>query len=162
MSLVTLSLLLLCQHKYAQTLTWQQTRIANYNYKNPTAGSLQNPLGQGQNVGDSTFINASTPTIFGGGVLNYTPITALNINLNAYFYLQQTLPLTSAEVSDNQSVNRFVIAPNLLLNATVSYRVLTSVSVFASARNLLGGGMRQFGFTDQIHTMLLGGVVFSL
>ncbi len=150
------------QFKVQLFATWQQTRVTNYNYKNPTASSPQNPLGQGQNVVDSAFINASTPTLFGGGVLNYTPVAALNINLNAYFYSQQMLTLTSAEVSDNQSVNRFTIAPNLLLNATVSYRVLTSVSVFASARNLLGAGRRQFGFADQINMVILGGVILSL
>jgi iron complex outermembrane recepter protein len=143
--------------------TLQRTQISGYDYNNPTAANQLNfNRGVGQNVRDSSFVNGSTPSLYGGIDVNYIPLTRLNVNLNAYFYAAQTVSFTSASLSDNQSLNTANIAANFLLNAAVSYEPTPGIKLFVNARNLLGGNQRQFAFSDVIKLYLTGGINLSL
>jgi iron complex outermembrane recepter protein len=146
-------------------VTVQQTRISNYNYSNPTDPANQpeiaRPFFTGRSVRDSSFTHAATPPYFGGFTINYVPIAKLNLNLNAYFYGAQTFSVTNVEASDFQTRNTFEIPANLLLNGTVNYEIVNGLTVFANARQFVGGGKRQFGFADRIDAMFLGGVTMK-
>jgi iron complex outermembrane receptor protein len=132
--------------------TVQRTQIQNYNYN-----SIFSPE---RSVRDSAFVNPATPTLFGGVVITASPWQRVALNLNAYFYTAQTFSIISGQ--GLPIANATEVSGNFILNATASYEVFPKVKAFVNGRNLLGGGRRQFGFADQINTMVLGGLQAEL
>ncbi len=132
--------------------TAQRTQIWNYNFNNVFFPA--------QSVRDSAFVNPATPALFGGVIIAASPWQRFALNLNAYFYTAQTFSIITGELLP--TVNSTEVRTNFILNATASYEVFPKVKAFVNGRNLLGGGQRQFGFADQINTMVLGGIQADL
>jgi len=99
--------------------------------------------------------NEATPTMYGGILVNYTPIKKLNINLNSYFYSKQEFYNKYAKYIDNQ-YQSFSIDPKFILNAKVSYDILKGVNIYINARNLIMTGY-EFAYMDKIGVLLLAG-----
>jgi len=96
--------------------------------------------------------NEATPEFFGGFDFNYTPITALNINVGGYYYSSQTY-IHKAGI--------FEIDPKLIATAKISYKFWRENTIYLNVRNLLGKKSQEFGFLDEIGTKFYGGLSLS-
>lgn len=135
-------------------VTVQKTSVSNYDFTpSPTTSTLASASTTPQY--DSSFTSKATPTIFGGFAVNYAPAPKWNINVNTYFYGEQTILLTGEATAMDK------VSSNFILNAATSYEVIPGLKVFVNGRNLIGGDKRQYAFTDKIKPMVLGGVVAS-
>lgn len=104
------------------------------------------------------FIHKATPSYFGGINVNYRPIKKLNINVNSYFYGEQTFSIGLG--NGGNAVAK--VDANVIVNSTISYEFYKGMKAFINGRNLVGGNKRQFALTDKINTMILGGFNISL
>ena len=99
-----------------------------------------------------------TPYLYGGLILNYKPLTLININLNSYFYSENDFS-TRVYTEFNDGVRgKDHLTSKVLINASVSYMPLKQLTVFATAKNLLNDDAREFYRTDNIGFMFLLGV----
>lgn len=152
------------QWKVKPFITIQQTRARDYApYVNtadaPYPDALQHNINSG--VGSSTILK-STPAVFGGGTINYTPSSKFNINLNAYYYSAQTYYHVSNIIFNDGVRGIDHINAKLLLNASVSYQAAKGLRVFSSVKNLLNNTSREFFYTDKVPCMVLAGFNYEL
>lgn len=121
-------------------ITLQQTNVFNFQAIDKL---------QGTRAQRTDFVHKATPTFFGGIEVNYEPISRLNVHVLSYFYGKQTLRLWLDSID---------IESNMLTNITATYKLEKGIDLFATARNVTGSGKRQFGFADQINTVMLAGI----
>jgi hypothetical protein len=145
-------------------VTVQRSRMKNYSPYMNTAGdvpSVSNDYDPVQNniySGTGTTTRAkSTPTVFGGGSVNYAINTKLNCNLNAYYYSAQTFYHMSNMVFRDDVRGIGNIRGKLILNAKLSYMFGNNIHIFCSGKNLLNDTAREFFGADQTLFQLLGG-----
>ncbi len=131
-------------------VTVQETTLENYSL-DPTDAS------------DDSKQHLGTPGFYGGFYADYSPLSKLRINLNGYFMGESTLdrqdeeitfPVTTSVVFDDKMDAQFI------LNAKVSYEVVSNLQTFVNARNLTTSG-NQFGFTDDIGQLFLFGLSYN-
>jgi len=144
-------------------ITWQDTRAKNYApYINsadaPAPFATQANIYSG--MGTTTRIR-STPTLFGGGSVNYALLPKLNINMTAYYYSSQTYYHVSNIIFNDGVRGIDTIKAKLILNASVSYAPAKGLHFFCSGKNLLGNQSREFFHTDAVPFMLLGGINYE-
>lgn len=99
-----------------------------------------------------------TPGIYGGYYVNYKVTTALNINLNGYFFgnhrqYDQADPTATGNTGD--------IAGKFLLNAKASYN-FGKVTLFVNGRNALDATSSEFFGSDRTKGVYLAGLNLSL
>jgi len=96
--------------------------------------------------------NVSTPTFFGGAVVNFLLMDKININANVYYYSKQKMIAKYGE---------FDIKPKTILNLKVSYKVYKENSIYLNLRNALNvfghNDQAEFGFLDKIGTSVFVG-----
>lgn len=152
-------------------ITLQETEIKGYYdstgyksyYKGATNATIVYIGGQPAEVLDSkkdadsentkNLTHKATPSYFGGININYRPIKKLNINVNSYFYGEQTFSIGLGNGSNAVAK----VDANVIVNSTISYEFYKGMKAFINGRNLVGGNKRQFALTDKINTMILGG-----
>lgn len=128
-------------------ITWQATQVEDL------------PITQAAGFPDViNDTHRSTPTVYGGAFINYTPYRRLNVNLSAYFFNQHTI----SHVADlRRSSVAGKIPGKLLTNAKVAYQVAKKLNFYVNGRNLLGNDTREYYGTDRIGRSLLGGVSYN-
>jgi hypothetical protein len=135
-------------------VTFQRTAVSDLPLKlrSPEADPVENT--------ETTFDteNHSTPTWYGGGYFNYR-LGKWSIGLNPYFMSSYRI-FNGAENGYTTDVGK--IDGRFILNAKVNYRVLDNLSVYVNARNLGNSTGRQYFGTDELRTLILGGVSFNL
>jgi len=104
--------------------------------------------------------NKSTPSFYGGIIVDYTPTKKLNINSNIYFYSKQKIELGVTDYY-NSSSNMYNIDPKVIVNLKVSYKIWKENSVFFNARNLLNDDKREFAYMDIVKGTYMMGLNFS-
>ncbi len=98
------------------------------------------------------FKHEATPAFFGGFYMNYRPVSRLNLNLNSYFYSDQTFSHTFREAD---------ISAKFILSAKILLQLNENISLYVNGRNVLDNTTREFGFADRIEsTLLIGADVF--
>jgi iron complex outermembrane recepter protein len=105
-----------------------------------------------------------TPDYYGGIYINYMPIQKLNINLNSYFYGEQTFEYLNILTEENPAEPTRLITEvpaNFILNAKISYNFWENSSIYFNGRNLLGSGERQFAWTNEIESLYLAGIMID-
>jgi iron complex outermembrane recepter protein len=102
-----------------------------------------------------------TPTIFGGASVNYAPGSKLNVNLNAYYYSKQTYYHFSNYMLNDGVRGIDHIPAKFLLNASISYELISGLRLFCTGKNLLNNKSREFFGTDSAPFALFGGVNFE-
>ncbi len=135
-------------------VTVQETNVDDYNFNPDVVYGFVEDLDAP--IKDSSFTNKNTPTFFGGVNISYTPVSKLMINLNGYFYTEQTRTLAGIAPATEK------VQGNLLLNTVVRYSLFDNLSIFMNARNLVGANKRQYGMTDRIKFSILGGIDYKL
>ncbi len=96
-------------------------------------------------------VNTATPTLYGGFMLQYQLFDKLHFNLNTYYYTEQEFMSKYGNVT---------IEPKAIVNFKVSYDVLRNLNLYMNARNVLGA-QKEFGFMDDIGTLVLFGAHFN-
>lgn len=118
-----------------------------------------------ENLPDEAFENREnewTPTFYGGFMINYAPVSKLNINTSAYFYDKQVYSRYFYDATTLQ--HRTIEAKqkaNIILSAKVAYRVNENTSVYVNARNLADHGQTEIPYNDKIRGLYLVGINFS-
>lgn len=109
--------------------------------------------------GETTDLeHENTPAWFGGFNVNYNPISKLHLNLNGYFYGEQTLKMSNGVMNiPNETVDG-----NLILNGVVGYDIFKGGQVFINVKNFATGEKRQFALTDKIGATYLVGINIDL
>jgi iron complex outermembrane receptor protein len=118
----------------------------------------------------------STPSFYGGLIVEYKPIKKLIINSTVYFYSQQTflhnklndIGRYSDTYINNQAAynpedftDRYTIEPKFILNLTVTYKFWKENSVFFNARNILNNDQNEFAYMDKVKGLYLIGLNFN-
>lgn len=97
----------------------------------------------------------TTPSVYGGGSVNYRVHPKLNLNLNAYYfdqhiiYHQTDLPRL-ATTGETYHPKFGPISSKLITNLKVTYQVVDKLNVYVNGRNLLGQNTREHHATDRI------------
>jgi iron complex outermembrane receptor protein len=141
-------------------ITIQETKALDY-YRSNMMPAMGRPVNIYSGMGTRQSLE-STPTAFGGASVNYTPVTRLNVTLNAYYYTKQTYYHLSNILLNDGVRGIDHIPAKLLLNANITYEPTTGIKLFCTGRNLLNDTSREFFKTDRVPFTLLGGIHFEL
>jgi iron complex outermembrane receptor protein len=144
-------------------LTIQHTKIRDYApfHNTPDAempDAAQKNIYSGTGNAES---NRSTPTAFGGGYINYSLTTKINVNLNAYYYSSQTYQHLSNILFNDGIRGIDHIDSKFILNAAISYKAAKGLSIFFSGKNILNDRSREFFRADAVPCMLLAGLNYE-
>lgn len=149
--------------------TYQKTTLENvlkdisslyvYNASGPIEGIAY------EDLPDEAFENREnewTPTFYGGFMVNYAPISRLNINASAYFYDKQVYNryFYNATTLQHNTMTSTQKA-NVVLNAKVAYRIAENTSIYVNARNLSNHGKTEIPYNDKIKGLYLVGIDFN-
>lgn len=129
------------------TIQSTETQLLPSNFNNPAADPT---------ITYSDSKHESTPTIFGGYYVNYQPISKLNINVNGYFFGNQT------QYDDNFTAEAGDIKSKFLLNAKVGYNLTSQFNVYLNARNAFNSDSREYFAGDRIGALYMVGASFNL
>jgi iron complex outermembrane recepter protein len=149
-------------------ITIQRSRMKNYSPYMNTADdvpSLNNDYDPAHNniysaMGETTKVR-STPTVFGGGNINYAFNSKLNWNLNAYYYSSQTFYHMSNMIFRDNIRGVDNIKRKLILNTKISYKLENNMHIFWSGKNILNDTSREFFGADETPIQLLGGINYE-
>ncbi len=97
----------------------------------------------------------STPTFYGGFLVNYTPIEKLNLFANLYYFSKQVFRYDDATTGHVEEIN---IDAKAIIDFKISYKVYKENAVFLNARNLAGDTTREFAFGDETKGLYLLGL----
>ncbi len=148
-------------------VTIQQSRIKNYapflNTPDAPPGPVQpNPIQNNIYSGMGTsLVSKSTPSVFGGAMVNYTATPKLNINLTAYYYSAQTYSHASNIIFNDGIRGIDHIDAKLLLNGSVSYEAAKGLRFSLTGKNLLNDQSHEFFKADKVTFMLLAGMHYE-
>jgi len=145
-------------------ITLQRTMIRNYAPFINTAdadlpGAAQNNI---YSAMGSETVTKSTPAVFGGAYMNYSPVQKININLNAYYYSGQTYQHLSNILFNDGVRGIDHINAKLIVNASVSYEPVKRLHLFCTVKDLLNDNSREFFRADAVPRMLMAGLNFEL
>lgn len=105
--------------------------------------------------------NKSTPTVFGGGYLNYSLSKKIDVNLSAYYYSSQTYYHLSNILFNDGIRGIDIIKAKFILNASVSYKAAKGLNIFCSGKNLLDNKSHEFFRADAVPCMLMAGLNYE-
>ncbi|MEP7263676.1 MAG: TonB-dependent receptor plug domain-containing protein [Bacteroidota bacterium] len=150
-------------------VTFQQTKIKNYSTYHNTANASYFTT-QNMNPAENNIYSAmgtesiikSTPAIFGGATINYSPVPKFNFNVSSYYFSAQTVYHISNILFRDGIRGVDYIHSKLIINATVSYQALKHVKLFITGKNILNDTSREYFKTDTTPFTILGGVNFEL
>ncbi len=99
------------------------------------------------------YDNKATPVVYGGIILNYSPINKLNIFANLYYFSQHEYDFL--ETSD------LVVNERYRLDMKVSYKIWKENTIYINARNLLNNDNSEFPYGDPVAGLYLVGLNIS-
>lgn len=113
--------------------------------------------------------NKSTPSLFGGLSVDYTPIEKLSVFGTLYYYSSQSIETNKVDVTNDVTNSSYFtggvgvpdmykVKAKLIPTLKVSYKVWNENSVFVNARNFLGTTNKEFAYTDRIGATYLVGL----
>jgi iron complex outermembrane recepter protein len=141
-------------------ITLQKSRIRNYApyHNTPDAGMGPNHI---YSAMGTEVTHKSTPTVFGGGFVNYMPTSRININVNAYYYSRQTYYHLSNVLFNDGIRGIDHINAKLIVNASISYGTTKGLNIFFNAKNILNDRSREFFRADAVPFMLMAGLTYE-
>ncbi|WP_158850831.1 TonB-dependent receptor plug domain-containing protein [Algibacter sp. L1A34] len=131
--------------------------ITSDNVLNTKISTLTNPV---------QWTNETTPSFFGGFLLNYKPNKKWNFSTDAYVYTNQKFTNYNYykiidEASIDEALIEIDIKTNIILNTKASFKLNKNTSLDLTIKNILGNHL-EYGFTDQIQRQLLIGLKWEL
>ncbi|WKN30899.1 TonB-dependent receptor [Porifericola rhodea] len=140
-------------------ITVQHTEV-----KNLPRATNNMPLDPVTNPGNLSITDdldhESTPSVYGGGFINFAASKRLNTNVSAYFFGKHT-QYTSLDNDPNRNTTVREIDGKMLLNAKVSYVLIDHLKLYLSGRNLLNQDGREFYGTDRISATYYAGLSYN-
>ncbi len=124
----------------------------------------------------TSMTHKSTPSFYGGLVIDYSFKKKLNVNSSFYFYTEQTMLHNkindigrySDAYINNQAAYKpelfkevYTMEPKVIINLKVSYKFWKDNSIFINARNLMNDTKKEFAFMDQVKGLYLAGINFN-
>ena len=115
-----------------------------------------------------TLNHQGTPSWFGGLYFNYQVTPTLNINLSPYFFGSSRImhdfgalrpPLSDGDLEEGSGIDQ--LQGNLILNASVNFRLNSKLRLFVSGKNMLNSRQREYFFTDGIRSSYFAGLNFE-
>jgi iron complex outermembrane receptor protein len=139
--------------------TLQYTALKNYTttYLMPSVNADSNIY---SGMGTSRELE-STPRLFGGGSIEYTPTPKLTVSMTAYYYSAQTYYHLSNIIFNDGVRGIDHIPGKFILNAHVMYEPVKGIQLFCTGKNILNNKSREFFRTDEVPVMFLGGVHYQ-
>ncbi len=140
-------------------VTFQKTKVENL----PLAFNTLplDPDTNPYNLTTTTDVDhKSTPAVYGGGFINVSPITKLNVNFSTYFFGKHTL-YSSQDRNPERNSSAGNIDEKLILNAKVSYILVDKLKIYLSGRNLLNQDSREYYGTDRIGGTYFAGLSYN-
>jgi iron complex outermembrane recepter protein len=141
-----------------KTMLYDYSRYANSDRATPLPTNNNNPAVYNMYSGKGTKMkHRATPGCYGGAFINWQAGKKININLNPWFYSDQT-QLQSSNLSYNDGVRGVEnIQGKLVLNAAVTYAVTKQFTLTGSCKNLFNNKSREFYKSDAPALMVFGG-----
>jgi iron complex outermembrane recepter protein len=151
-------------------------RVAAITMKTPVYTAYNPDIDSTGNIKKSNLINTtnrSTPSFYGGLVVDYKPWKRWTINSSWYFYTGQTFlhnkindigsydASTGAKIANyNPSDYKaaYTIEPKLTVNLKISLKFWKESTMFIDARNLFSSSKREFAFMDRVNGLYLVGI----
>jgi iron complex outermembrane receptor protein len=136
-------------------ITVQKTNAENYYPSN----SISEPsiyAGMG-----STQTLESTPTVYGGMSVNYEPLSFININVNSYYYSEQTYGHLTYLIFNDGVRGIDHIPSKLIVNTSISYQPCKGLHIFGSGKNILNNKSREFFRTDEVPATFFAGMNYE-
>jgi iron complex outermembrane receptor protein len=140
------------------------TNDSRYRYTSDAPVSQLNPDPAQDNIYSNMGIKStvpSAPTAFGGGYVNYSPISKLNINMTMYYYSSQTFSHVSNIIFNDGVRGIDHINAKLILNANVTYEATKGLHLFCSGKNILNDRSREYFRADAVPVVLLSGINYE-
>lgn len=141
-------------------ITLQKTTLKKFSpYHNSTTVNPVNNLDL-----ELELDHEATPSFYGGMVVNYRPVSALNINANLFFYDDHRFINNLTQESEQFGFEDELgagIDGRFILNAKVMYSLNSQLKVYANARNLFSNTYQHY-FTDFIRPSYYFGFHFEL
>jgi iron complex outermembrane receptor protein len=140
------------------------TNDSRYRYTSDAPVSQLNPDPAQNNIYSDMGKQAAvkgTPSVFGGGSVNYSLGSKMNINLSAYYYSSQTYSHVSNVIFNDGIRGIDHIIAKLILNANITYEPAKGLHLFCSGKNILNDNSREFFHADAVPVMLLGGINYE-
>lgn len=100
----------------------------------------------------------STPTLYGGAFINYLATSKLNLNLQAYYFSQQTL---YHQIDRTRASTIGEIDGKLLLNSKITFHAMDKLNLYVNIRNILGNDSREQYGTDRMGRSYLLGASYN-
>lgn len=133
-------------------VTIQETKVENFDFYN-------NPQQTGVAYNGQKLKHESTPSIFGGWYVNYSPISKLNLNTSAYYLGDQVIYHQNDLYFEN---NEGQIASKMNISAKAAYQVYNKLNVFIGGKNMLNKNTREFYGTDRMGSQYFAGLSYNL
>jgi iron complex outermembrane receptor protein len=139
-------------------VTLQRTRLKHFAPYNTAPGVSNQNIYSGMGT---TTKHEATPALFGGGSVNYTPGSKININVSSYFFTGQSYHhLSNVLFHDGvRGIDR--ISGKMIVNASISFEAIKNLHLFVNGKNLLNDRSREFFKADEVPCMILGGFKYN-
>lgn len=119
---------------------------------------------RGSNVVDTLQdrYHKSTPTLYGGVTVDYSPTNRINLFASMYYYTNQTIETNKVDVSNKLgAASMYKVAAKASVNFKVTFKVWDESSIYLNARNFFNNNRKEFAYTDEIGGTYLVGVNFN-
>jgi len=146
-----------------KTMLYDYSPYANSPQAPPIPADNNNPAMYNIYSGIGTKIkHRATPACYGGAYINWKACSRLNVNLNPWFYSNQTqLESSNLTYKDGQrGVEN--IKGKLMMNAAVLYTIKNKFTLTLTCRNCFNNKSREFYRADAPALMVFGGVNVEL
>ena len=105
--------------------------------------------------------NKSTPALYGGASLDYSPTDKLGVFFTAYYYSNQTIMTNKVDVTNNRDnksyfaggvgvPDMYKVKTKVIPSLKISYKIWKDNSIFVNARNFINNDKKEFAYTDKI------------
>ncbi len=98
---------------------------------------------------ESDFLHETTPSLYGGLIVNYTPSDRWNLNMNVYRYGKQHF-FTIDGITDIES--------KTIVNVKASYKFYRENTIYLNTRNFTDNSAYEFPFADEAGGLYLVGM----
>jgi iron complex outermembrane receptor protein len=99
----------------------------------------------------------STPTVYGGAVLDYQFAEQWHLNLNGYYLANQSFDYRDVDEANSRKSD-YSDDANWILNAKLSYRANQYTTLFINGRNLVNSRQPQMQYLDHLNSLWMAGV----
>ncbi|MFW5760539.1 MAG: TonB-dependent receptor plug domain-containing protein [Cyclobacteriaceae bacterium] len=143
-------------------ITWQQSQLidfARYHIAPEADPSAEKNTSVTENK-----THESTPSLFGGFMLNWMPLKKLNINLNSYFFTASTQYHEQDNLVRRQEISSGInqLDGKFQLNTRIGYQINYNLDLFVTGRNIMNQDSREFYGSDIISRSFFAGLNFKL